>query len=63
MNKNITRIARWKNALACFSLALALAPMAHAQPAPAKWPTGPVRFVVPFPAGSAPDVLIRFVGV
>jgi tripartite-type tricarboxylate transporter receptor subunit TctC len=63
MNKNITRIARWTNALACFPLALALAPMAHAQPAPAKWPTGPVRFVVPFPAGSAPDVLIRFVGV
>ena len=27
------------------------------------WPTSAVRFVVPFPAGSAPDVLIRHVGV
>ena len=29
----------------------------------AKWPTQPVRFIVPFPAGSAPDVLIRQVGI
>lgn len=27
------------------------------------WPSAPVRFIVPFPAGSAPDVLIRFVGI
>lgn len=38
-------------------------PEAQAQSAAAKWPSQPVRFVVPFPAGSAPDVLIRFVGV
>jgi len=37
-------------------------PVARAQSAAAKWPSQPVRFVVPFPAGSAPDVLIRFVG-
>ena len=36
---------------------------AQAQSAASKWPSQPVRFVVPFPAGSAPDVLIRFVGV
>ncbi|HEX2546546.1 MAG TPA: tripartite tricarboxylate transporter substrate binding protein [Ramlibacter sp.] len=42
--------------------ALALGASAHAQPAATKWPTGPVRFIVPFPAGAAPDVLIRFVG-
>lgn len=40
---------------------------AVARPAPASavgaWPTQPVRFVVPFPAASAPDVLIRFVGM
>lgn len=54
---------RWKTALACCSMLLALAPGAHAQSAQAGWPTGPVRFIVPFPAGSAPDVLIRFAGV
>lgn len=48
---------------ATLSLALALvATGASAQAPAAKWPTSPVRFVVPFPAGSAPDVLIRFVG-
>lgn len=43
--------------------ALVLGAAAQAQAQPAKWPSGPVRFVVPFPAGAAPDVLIRFVGV
>lgn len=43
--------------------ALALGPLAQAQTDTTKWPRGPVRFVVPFPAGSAPDVLIRFIGV
>ncbi|MFD0669142.1 Bug family tripartite tricarboxylate transporter substrate binding protein [Ramlibacter sp. MAHUQ-53] len=48
---------------AALSLALALvASGASAQVPAAKWPASPVRFVVPFPAGSAPDVLIRFVG-
>jgi tripartite-type tricarboxylate transporter receptor subunit TctC len=49
-----------------FALALSMVaamPGAQAQSAAAKWPSQPVRFVVPFPAGSAPDVLIRFVGV
>ena len=50
------------------SIALALAvggvaPTTWAQTPVPKWPTQPVRFVVPFPAGSAPDVLIRQVGV
>jgi tripartite-type tricarboxylate transporter receptor subunit TctC len=41
----------------------AVLPAAQAQSsATLKWPSQPVRFVVPFPAGSAPDVLIRFVG-
>jgi tripartite-type tricarboxylate transporter receptor subunit TctC len=60
MNK-VSRI--WRNAFAGFVMLMALASMAQAQPAQPKWPAGPVRFVVPFPAGSAPDVLIRFVGI
>lgn len=40
-----------------------LACLAQTQNAAARWPTQAVRFVVPFPAGSAPDVLIRQVGV
>lgn len=43
--------------------AVIVIPEAQAQSAAAKWPSQPVRFVVPFPAGSAPDVLIRFVGI
>jgi tripartite-type tricarboxylate transporter receptor subunit TctC len=43
------------------SMAAAM-PAAQAESA-AAWPSHPVRFVVPFPAGSAPDVLIRLVSV
>jgi tripartite-type tricarboxylate transporter receptor subunit TctC len=51
---------------AALSVALALlvsVPLANAQTTASKWPAQAVRFVVPFPAGSAPDVLIRFVGI
>jgi tripartite-type tricarboxylate transporter receptor subunit TctC len=51
-------------AVACI-LALPLlgaVPPAQAQGSAANWPRQAVRFVVPFPAGSAPDVLIRHVG-
>ena len=43
---------------------LLVACSAHGQPthSPENWLTAPVRFVVPFPAGAAPDVLIRYVG-
>ena len=49
------------------AVALALAslgglPVVQAQTA-TRWPSAPVRFVVPFPAGSAPDVMIRLVGI
>ena len=40
-----------------------LLPAAYAQTAATRWPSQPVRFVVPFPAGSAPDVVIRLVSV
>lgn len=43
------------------ALASALCPSRGAAATPAAWPAHPVRFVVPFPAASAPDVLIRFV--
>jgi tripartite-type tricarboxylate transporter receptor subunit TctC len=49
--------------LAVSALAAALGSGAQAQTTAAKWPTSAVRFVVPFPAGAAPDVLIRFVGI
>lgn len=44
-------------------LAVTFSPLTvHAQAKDA-WPTKPVRFYVPFPAGSAPDVLLRHLGV
>jgi tripartite-type tricarboxylate transporter receptor subunit TctC len=38
---------------------MALAGSAHAQ---ADWPSGPIRFIVPFPAGSGTDVNARLIG-
>lgn len=55
----VRRLSRRGALAAALLLSFAL-PAAHAQP---KWPTQPVRFVVPFPAGSAPDVLIRHVAI
>jgi len=45
--------------LAALSLALAVAGAAHAQD---RWPTKPIRLVVPFTPGAASDVLGRIVG-
>jgi tripartite-type tricarboxylate transporter receptor subunit TctC len=58
---NASRARRALLALTLSSLVPA-ATWAQAQGPATKWPTQPVRFVVPFPAGSAPDVLIRHVG-
>jgi tripartite-type tricarboxylate transporter receptor subunit TctC len=58
MNLEPTR----RSAIAVMLSLLSVAPLAHAQSAAARWPAQAVRFVVPFPAGSAPDVLIRHVG-
>jgi tripartite-type tricarboxylate transporter receptor subunit TctC len=43
--------------------ASALALLTGVATAQEKWPTKAVRVVVPFPAGSAPDVLLRHLGV
>ena len=58
--KPFSRIRRQTLALAA---AAALAMPALAQAPATAWPGAPVRFVVPFPAGAAPDVLIRFISV
>ena len=59
----IARISKQSSRLGLAVALLAALPLAHAQTSPAKWPVQAVRFVVPFPAGSAPDVLIRLVGI
>jgi tripartite-type tricarboxylate transporter receptor subunit TctC len=43
-------------------LALGLASTASAQTAPAEWPKGPVRIIVPYGPGSTPDLIARIVG-
>ncbi len=49
-----------KQAVAILGLLLSLLlPAAHAQPTAGGWPTKPVRFIVPFPAGGTADVLGR----
>lgn len=49
-----------RGAIAAFAAAATFAGAAHAQDA-AEWPTGPVRVVVGFPAGSSPDTLTRLI--
>jgi tripartite-type tricarboxylate transporter receptor subunit TctC len=49
--------------LALLALAGGMSVASAQTPAPARWPTHPVRFIVPFPAASAPDVLIRQVSI
>jgi tripartite-type tricarboxylate transporter receptor subunit TctC len=48
--------------IGAISLALALAGLAGVALAQGKWPSKPVRMIVPFTAGSASDVLGRIVG-
>lgn len=50
----------WKAAVTAV-LVSSIASVALAQPADAKWPTRPVRIVVPYGAGSATDVFTRIV--
>ena len=48
--------------VAVIAQAAAAAGPAAAQPVPANWPTKFIRFIVPFPAGSASDTAARLVG-
>ena len=50
------------HSIAALPLALALAGMAGTAPAQERWPSKPIRLIVPFTAGSASDVLGRIVG-
>lgn len=59
---NMRHPSPFRGSALVLAAAFALAPLARAQTVAVQWPRGPVRFVVPFPAGSAPDVLIRFIG-
>ncbi len=51
-----------RTALTACVLALLGYGAAQAQPTVASWPTKPVRLWVPFPAGTAPDIVARVLG-
>jgi tripartite-type tricarboxylate transporter receptor subunit TctC len=53
---------RISRGIGAISLALALTGVAGVVPAQDKWPSKPIRMIVPFTAGSASDVLGRIVG-
>lgn len=61
MPRSATALADRRRALRCIgALGAALAsPLLHAQP---RYPSRPVRLIVPFPAGTSPDVIARLWG-
>jgi tripartite-type tricarboxylate transporter receptor subunit TctC len=56
------RLTRRQLVIATAAIPLQISLAARAADSPA-WPSRPVRFIVPFPAGSAADVLMRLLGV
>jgi tripartite-type tricarboxylate transporter receptor subunit TctC len=56
------RLTRRQLAIATAAIPLQISLAARSADPPA-WPSRPVRFIVPFPAGSAADVLMRLLGV
>ena len=56
MNASLRRVPTWLAGLALSLLTL------NATAQPAAWPTKPVKLIVPYGAGSSPDVLARIIG-
>eukprot|EP01035_Chromulina_nebulosa_P012437 gene12437-biopygen10505 len=48
--------------LALIGAVVALTGLAGSQASAQSWPTGNVRFIVPFAAGSSPDIIARIIG-
>lgn len=61
MRRRDLRIGRRPLLLASAALAAATVAPARAQRPGTAWPAGPLRFVVPFPPGSTPDLMGRLV--
>jgi len=59
---NATRRIVGLRALSAATLALVLAPFAGSAVAQDKWPSKPITYIVPFPAGGTTDVLARLIG-
>ena len=63
-NTRIVKVSRRRalTGFACLALAFGSgAGVCHAQ-SEIKWPNRPVRLIVPFPAGSASDIVARIIG-
>src|SRR5260221_574752 len=56
--RSISQMTRWRGPVALVVALLAIPLAAQAQ----EWPSRPLRFIVPFPAGGSTDVAARVIG-